>query len=261
MTLRVNAVCVPEETILREAGGFAGAPDPRAAAARALAVRELLLQRAGELGLLEGGAARERVAFASREAEDAVIARVLESEVVTPLASDEECRRIYDAQPERFTAGELVEARHILFAVTPGVPVTALRAEAERVLAELLAQPAAFAERARALSNCPSGQQGGSLGQFGRGQMVPEFDAALFGSAATGVLPRLVATRYGFHIICVDHRVAGRMLPFEQARSRIAAELAARVEARSLRQYVQMLAGRAEIEGADLAAAATPLVQ
>jgi peptidyl-prolyl cis-trans isomerase C len=91
--------------------------------------------------------------------------------------------------------------------------------------------------------------------------MVPEFDAALFGSAATGVLPRLVATRYGFHIICVDHRVAGRMLPFEQARSRIAAELAARVEARSLRQYVQMLAGRAEIEGADLAAAATPLVQ
>jgi peptidyl-prolyl cis-trans isomerase C len=51
------------------------------------------------------------------------------------------------------------------------------------------------------------------------------------------------------------------MLPFEQAHDRIAAELAARVEARSLRQYLQMLAGRAEIEGADLAAAATPLVQ
>jgi peptidyl-prolyl cis-trans isomerase C len=261
MTLRVNAIRVPEEAILREAGDFAASPDRRAAAARALAVRELLLQRAGELGYLEGGAARERVTFASREAEDAVIARVLEAEVATPVASEEACRRIYDAQPERFSSGELVEARHILFAVTPGVPVAALRAEAERVLAELLAQPAAFAERARELSNCPSGQQGGSLGQFGRGQMVREFDAALFGSEATGVLPRLIATRYGFHIVRVDHRVAGRMLPFEQAHDRIAAELAARVEARSLRQYLQMLAGRAEIEGADLAAAATPLVQ
>jgi peptidyl-prolyl cis-trans isomerase C len=261
MTLRVNTVCVSEDAIGREAAAFAGAPDPHAAACRALAVRELLLQRAGELGLLEDGAARERVTFASREAEDAVIARVLESEILTPVASDEECRRIYDAHPDRYASGELVEARHILFAVTPGVPVAALRAEAERVLAELVAQPEAFNERARTLSNCPSGQNGGILGQFGRGQMVPEFDKAVFGTAATGVLPGLIATRYGFHIVRVDHRIAGRTLPFDQVRSRIAAELAARVEARSLRQYVQMLAGRAQIEGVDLAAAATPLVQ
>jgi peptidyl-prolyl cis-trans isomerase C len=129
------------------------------------------------------------------------------------------------------------------------------------VLAELLAQPDAFPDRAKALSNCPSGQHGGILGQFGRGQMVPEFDRAVFGTAATGVLPGLVASRYGFHIVRIDHRIAGRRLPFDQVRGRIAAELAARVEARSLRQYVQMLAGRARIEGVDLAAAATPLVQ
>src|SRR5512137_1132443 len=135
MDLRVNRITVPEETIRREAARFDGASDPEAAARRALAVRELLLHRAGEMGLLEGGEARERVAFASRDDEDAVIARVLDAEVTTPAASADECRRVYDAHPERFTSGDLVEARHILFAVTPGTPVAALRAEAEKALA------------------------------------------------------------------------------------------------------------------------------
>ncbi len=91
--------------------------------------------------------------------------------------------------------------------------------------------------------------------------MVPEFDAAVFGNDRLGVLPQLVATRYGFHVIRVDHRVAGRTLPFEAVRERIARELSTSVEARALRQYVEVLAGRAEMHGADLAAAATPLVQ
>jgi peptidyl-prolyl cis-trans isomerase C len=261
MELRVNGVTVPEEAIRREAAAFAGAPDPEAAARRALAVRELLLCRAGELGMLDEGAARDGVTFASREAEDAMIARVLDAEVATPEPGDDECRRVYDTHRERYASGELVEASHVLFAVTPGVPVAALREEAEKVLAELRESPDRFAERARELSNCPSGQQGGNLGQFGRGQMVPEFDAAVFGCDLLGVLPRLVATRHGFHVIRVDHRVAGRTLPFEAVRERIARELSTSVEARALRQYVEVLAGRADIRGADLAAAASPLVQ
>jgi peptidyl-prolyl cis-trans isomerase C len=259
--LSVNGLVVPEEAIRREAAEFAGAPDPEAAARRSLAVRELLLQRAGALGMLEGGASRERVAFASRADEDAIIARVLDAEVVTPTPGDEECRRVYDAHPERYASGELVEVSHLLFAVTPGVPVAALRVEAEKVLAEIVEAPERLPERARAISNCPSGQQGGNLGQFGRGQMVPEFDAAIFGNDRLGVLPQLVATRYGFHVVRVDHRVAGRTLPFEAVREHIATELAATVQARALRQYVEVLAGAAQIVGADLAAAATPLVQ
>jgi peptidyl-prolyl cis-trans isomerase C len=220
-----------------------------------------LLQRAGELGLLEDGAPRARVTFASRADEDALIAQVLDAEVVTPQPGEDECRRVYDRNPERYASGELVEASHILFAVTPGVPVATLRTEAEKVLAELVRAPERLPERAKDLSNCPSGQQGGNLGQFGRGQMVPEFDAAIFGNDRTGVLPQLVATRYGFHVIRVDHRVAGRTLPFDAVKERIARELSTHVEARALRQYVEVLAGRAEIHGADLAAASSPLVQ
>ena len=232
MPLHINATTISDDAIRAEAALLADAPDPEAAARRALAVRELLLQRAGALGLLEGGAPRERVAFASRQAEDEVIGQLLDREVVTPQATPEECRRHYDAHPDRYTSGDLVEARHLLFAVTPGTPVGPLRAKAEETLGELRVHPERFAERAQSLSNCPSAAQGGSLGQFGRGQMVPEFDQALFGTDALGVLPRLVATRHGFHVVLVDHRVPGRLLPFEAVQGAIAAALEARVLAR-----------------------------
>ncbi len=78
MDVNVNGVRIEPERIGSEAARFAQAPDPAAAARRALAVRELLLQRAGELGLLEAGQNRDGVHFADAAAEDEVIARVLE---------------------------------------------------------------------------------------------------------------------------------------------------------------------------------------
>ncbi len=261
MDLVVNGIAIPADAVAREAALFAGARDPDAAARRSLAVRELLLLRAGELGLLEGGAPRARASFAGREDEDAVIAQVLDAEVRTPEPEPEACRRYYDANPDRFRSGALVEASHILLAVTPSTPVIALREKAGALLGEARAAPERFAELAQAWSNCPSGQQGGSLGQFGRGTMVPEFDAFVFGTEAVGVLPELLATRYGFHIVRVERRIAGERLPFEAVRGRIADFLAARVESEAVRQYVSVLAGRARIEGAVLDAASTPLVQ
>ena len=249
MTINVNGVVVGDARVASAAAELAGEADPLAAARRTLAVRELLLQRAGELGLLEGGAARTAVDFASRDDEDRVIAQLLEREVATPEPTEDECRRFFAAHPDRFRSGDLVEVRHILFAVTPGTPVAPLRARAEEVLVGLRTDPAPFAERAAALSNCPSGQQGGNLGQFGRGEMVAEFDAAVFDGEATGILPRLVATRFGFHIVDVVHRLPGRRLPFEAVEASVASYLARRVEADALRQYVAVLAGRATIEG------------
>ena len=259
--LSVNGVTIDEGAVAREAALFAGASDPHAAARQSLAVRELMLQRAGELGMLEGGLGRERVAFASRADEDAVINALIEAEVHVPEPNESECRRYFEAHPERFRSGDLVEARHILFAVTPGTPVQALRALAERTLGELAADSTRFAERARELSNCPSGAQGGNLGQFGRGAMAPEFERTVFGGATIGVLPQLVTTRYGFHIVEVLRRIPGRALPFELVQARIAALLETTTEARALAQYVQVLAGGARITGVALEASASPLVQ
>jgi len=261
MNLSVNGTILTEEALREEMARLGPGPVAQAASRRTLAIRELLLQRAGELGLLEDGAPRSAVTFADRESEEAVIDRLLAQEVRTPEPQEAECRRHYEVHASRFVAGELVAASHILFALTHGTPVQALRERAGATLAELVANPALFEARARELSNCPSGAQGGSLGQFGRGEMAPEFEKAIFGTPATGVLPSLVATRHGFHVVLVEQRLPGRQLPFEAVREKIAVHLSARVQERALRQYVAVLAGQARIEGVELESVATPLVQ
>jgi peptidyl-prolyl cis-trans isomerase C len=218
------------------------------------AVRELLRQRAVELGLLESGDSDvERI--------DADIERLLAKDVHVPTPTEAECRRHYETHLKDFQSGDLVHARHILFQVTPGVRIPEIRARAEQTLAEVLAEPDHFASLARELSNCPSGQQDGNLGQIGRGDTVPEFEQALFRLGPTGILREVVKTRHGFHIVAIDRRLPGETLPFDTVRDRIAERLRASVEERALRQYISILAGQVEIAGVDLESTNSPLVQ
>ncbi|HET9817740.1 MAG TPA: peptidylprolyl isomerase [Rhodanobacteraceae bacterium] len=217
------------------------------------AVHELLRQRARELGF-----ATDDTSEADTEC---AIERTLAEEVLVPEPTDEECRRWYQANAKRFRSGDLACARHILFQVTPGSPVPAIRGLAEAMLHEIQANPALFAERARKHSNCPSGEHGGNLGQLQRGETLPEFDKAIFDDTNIGVLPKLVTTRHGFHIISVDQRIEGKQVPYDLVREEVAAELRKRSETRALSQYVRVLAGNADIEGVELDAAASPLVQ
>ncbi|MEZ5475575.1 MAG: peptidylprolyl isomerase [Steroidobacteraceae bacterium] len=223
-------------------------------AAEFLAARELLRQRAIETGLLTEGAVD---ASQIEHATEALLAR----EVATPTPDEAECRRYYDSNPAGFRSGDLVHARHILFQVTSATPVNAMRSRAEQTLNKLHAQPDRFAELARELSNCPSGEHGGNLGQLGRGDTVPEFERALFKLGPTGLLRDIVKTRFGFHIVAVDRRIAGEQLPFDVVRDQIAERLRKRVEERAIRQYVSVLAARADVDGVDLGAAVSPLVQ
>lgn len=217
------------------------------------AVQELLRQRAVALDYLAEGADDDTVA--------AGIDRLLEGEVDVPDPAPEEARRWYEANKERYRNGELVHARHILFQVTPGTPVAAVRSVAEAMLMELRGNPGLFEERARANSNCPSAAEGGQLGQLQRGSTVPEFEKAVFDGETIGVLAQLVQTRHGFHIVAVDQRIPGEQLPFEAVADQVADELHSASEERALSQYVRMLAGNAELEGVDLDAAASPLIQ
>jgi len=217
------------------------------------AVRELLRQQAVALGFLAAGADDAAVT--------AGIEQLLEREVTTPSPTEAECRRYYDAHAEEFRSGDLVCARRILFQITHGCNVDLVRAEAEQTLAQLLAAPDDFEACALTLSNCPSGRQGGNLGQISRGDTVPEFERALFRLQPTGILRELVKTRHGFHIVAIDQRIPGATLPFEAVRDRVAERLKAGVEERALRQYVSILAGQAKVTGLDLRSATSLLVQ
>lgn len=217
------------------------------------AVHELLRQRARELGLIKDNA--------SEADTERAIERTLAEEVPVPVSTEDVCKRWYDANIKRFRSGDLVCARHILFQITPGAPVPVIRAKAETILHEINAKPELFDEHARKHSNCPSGANGGNLGQLQRGETVPEFEKAIFDDATIGVLAGLVTTRHGFHIIAIDRRIEGKQVPYELVREEVAAELRKRSEARALSQYVRILAGGADIEGVELDASASPLVQ
>lgn len=261
-TITVNGTVIPREVIAREVQNHPADKPILAwqAAARALVVRELLLQEAMRLGIEAEplGDADGR----SETDEEAAMRALIEREVVTPEPDEAACRRFYDHNRQRFRSGDLHEAAHILIAAPPAdvAARTAARLTADGILMAVRADPKLFAEFARTHSDCKtSAPDGGHLGQLTRGQTVAEFELVLQ-RMQPGEFA-IAETRYGFHVVRLDQHAPGRLLPFELARDRIADYLATRVQHRALAQYVSVLAGRAEITGITLAAAASPLLQ
>jgi len=259
----VDGVVIPRAAIAREIQNHAAKTPADAwhAAARALVVRELLLAQARRLDIVPEPATE---ADGTRETdEEAVIRALLDREVTVPKADTATCRRYFERNRAAFRSDDLYEVAHILIpaASADAARRAAAQVEAEAVLRCVLSDETAFEEMARAHSACPSREVGGSLGQIGKGQTVPEFEAALSAIAPGPVHPLLVPTRYGFHIVRVARHVAGEELPFAAAEASIAAHLEATSWHIAVRQYLSLLAGRADIRGVTLEGAPTPLVQ
>jgi len=221
---------------------------------------ELLRQRAQAEGLLDAGDAAPADGVYSLNASQAIEA-LLALDVPLPQPDAAACRRYFDAHRARFAQGERVQARHILFAVTRGVDVNALRQRAEAVLIEVRADAVRFAAQAAALSNCPTGAAGGALGWLGAEDCAPEFAREVFGQPEVGVLPRLVHSRFGLHVVEVLAREPGTVPEFEAVHGAVASSLQHQAWNTALRQYLQRLAAEAAVEGIALDAATSPLVQ
>ena len=261
--VKVDGTPIPRAAIAREIQNHPAAKpvDAWLTAARALVVRRLLLDEARRLAILPSPLTDDE---GRRETdEEAQIRTLVEQEVATPKASEAECRRYYEAHRTRFRTADLYEVRHILLAAAPSDDAArrSARGVAADIIAALAVDPAAFAALAAAHSACPSGRTGGSLGQIGPGQTVPEFEAALAAIDEGAIVPAPVESRYGLHVVAVDRRIAGRDLPFELVRDRIAGWLDEKVRRTAIRQYIGLLAGRARIEGIELAACSSPLAQ
>jgi peptidyl-prolyl cis-trans isomerase C len=254
-TIAVNGVVIARDAIAREVQHHpASRPlDAWQSAARALVVRELLLQEAHRLGLV---AAPLTDANGRRESEqEALIRAVHEREVTTPEPDLETCRRYYTHNRKAFRSATLYEAAHILFAARHDQPAAFAQAHAsaEAIIAELAQAPERFGELATVHSACPSAAQGGNLGQISAGQTTLEFERALIALDPGAMSPEPVETRYGFHIIRLDRRIEGRELPFELVADRIADYLRDSVAHRATAQYVARLVARADITGITLA--------
>lgn len=250
-TIKVNGVAIARAAIAREVQHHP-APKPIMAwqaAARALVVRELLLQEARRLGIV--AAPRSDAAGRRETDEEASIRALYEREVATPEPDSASCRRYYNNHRKAFRSAAVYEASHILIAARRDRPESFAQARtlAQAIVTQLRQEPHRFEELAKCHSACPSAAQGGNLGQISAGQTTSEFEAALIALAPGEISQAPVETRYGLHIIHLARKVDGRELPFDVVAERIADYLRDSVMRRASAQYIARLVARADITG------------
>jgi peptidyl-prolyl cis-trans isomerase C len=170
------------------------------------------------------------------------------TENIKPV-SDKEAREFYDNNEERFVQPERVKASHILITVNKDdADSTRARkkAQAESILAQLK-NGADFSEMAKKYSDCPSKEQGGDLGYFERGRMVPEFEKAAFG-LKTGQMSGIVETPFGYHIIKTTDHAAASTVPFDQAKENIIKYLTDQKKQQALTSYFDSLRAASNLQ-------------
>lgn len=172
-----------------------------------------------------------------------MLARAEVQELIkTVSVTEEEARKFYDANPERFTQPERVHARHILLSddVTSADQIAKVQAD--------LKAGVPFDELAKSVSLCPSAPQGGDLGEFQRGQMVPEFEAAAFALKEPGDISEPVKTAFGWHIIKLEGRVPAELVPFENVKAQLLQELEGEKVSELLRAKTEELRKEYKVE-------------
>tara|TARA_R110002051_G_scaffold16116_2_gene48884 strand:+ start:980 stop:2092 length:1113 start_codon:yes stop_codon:yes gene_type:complete len=250
----VDGVELPERLVAEEAQNHpaATAEEARNAAAHALAIKALLLDRAHQLGL----EAEAELDEDGREEtpEEALVRAVLDTEITVERPDETECRRVYDGAPDRFRTPRLTQASHILCAPKGDDETAWASAEviARSAIAELAAHPSRFAALAASLSDCPSKGVGGSLGQLSPGDLAAEVEVGLDRLKAGETASEPVRSRFGWHILRLDRRIEGQRLPFEHVQPQISLHLESRAWTAAATRYVSGLAAEARERGVAL---------
>jgi len=225
-------------------------------AARALAIRQLLLETVAAQGVT--ATPRELAPGKVETAQEAQIRALLETAVTPAPVTDSALRAAYDRNQDACRAPSLYQPAHILFAADPrdADARAKARVRAQAALETLRGAPGRFAEIARSESDCGSRDAGGELGQLSSGDTVPEFEAAMRDMQVSQIKDEVVETRYGMHVLRLDARADGDILPFESVRPRLAEAAEKAAWTRAAHDFVTALLNDARITGMDLTKAA-----
>ena len=213
---RVGALTVTEAEIdeflhgLGQRGASYNNPEGRKLVLEQLIGNKLLLQDARR-NLVEGEPEfRAQLA----KLKDNLLISYVGSKVVAGVSiTDKEIEDYYEQNKEKFVGEESVNASHILVAT---------REEALEILGKIKSGEMSFEDAAAAYSTCPSKDNGGNLGDFGRGQMVPEFDKAVFEMEIGAVTDEPVQTQFGFHLIKLNSKAEATVAPLAEIKPQLA---------------------------------------
>lgn len=197
-------------------------------------------------------------------AEDTKVRKLYEkvtAEVTAP--AEAEVKKYFDEHPEEFEQKATVDAAHILIS-TQDITEPAALAQKEKIAKELREELVSkkgenFAEMAGLHSDCPSKAQGGDLGEFEKGQMVPEFETAAF-AQEVGAIGECVKTDFGYHIIKVNGKKEAKTLAFDEVKVKLTEDMLQQAKSSKMEGYVKGLRESAKIEqpGAPAAAPEAP---
>ncbi|NNE90251.1 MAG: hypothetical protein HKN23_01255 [Verrucomicrobiales bacterium] len=176
-----------------------------------------------------------------------LIEKQTEGKVADP--SGEDIQKFYDDNPQFFEVPASVKARHILIKTEGPETEAAAKTKIDGIRKRVTGEKAEdFAKVAMETSEGPSGPRGGDLGQFGPGQMVPEFDKTVF-AMKVGDISEPVKTQFGYHIIKLDEKnEAGKQPLNDELKEKITGALKAENEQKVIEDYLKKLREDAKIE-------------
>jgi parvulin-like peptidyl-prolyl isomerase len=177
--------------------------------------QELVYADAKKMGVLESKEYKEELAAVMERIERQLAAKVWEKQQFDKISIDaKSVKSYYEANPQEFIEKEKVHARHIL--VKSEAKANELIGQLKGLKGEALKNR--VIELAKKESTGPSGPKGGDLGFFPQGQMVPAFNDAVFNMAAGTVTTSPVKTQFGYHIIYLEEKKAGKTLAFDEVK-------------------------------------------
>ncbi len=144
----------------------------------------------------------------------------------------DEVAAYYEENKDRLGGGESVNASHIL---------VESEEKALEILAKIKEGSISFEEAAEAHSTCPSGQRGGNLGDFTRGQMVPEFDAAVFAMNVGEITDVPVKTQFGYHLIKLNSKNEASVPTLEEVEEQLTKMLLDDKRRRAYQSHINQL--------------------
>ncbi len=194
---------------LGQRGQAYNTPEGRAAILNQVVANKLLLLDARK-NLLE--MEPEFKAQLAKFKESLLVSYATEKALTSVTISDREVEEYYNANSERFMGEEAVSASHILVETEE---------EAREIYGRIAKGESTFEEEALAHSTCPSKANGGNLGEFGRGQMVPEFDKAVFEMEVGEITSEPVKTQFGYHLIKLNEKKEAAITPLAEIQNEL----------------------------------------
>ncbi len=194
--------------LTRQRGQNFDTPQGREMVLNQLINKKLLLLDAAK-NLYEHNA--EFKAELKRVKEDMLANYAVEKALEKVSVSDDDVKKFFEENKDTFVEGEKVNASHIL---------VDSEEKANEILEKINAGEISFEEAATKNSSCPSSQNGGNLGDFTKGQMVPEFDEACF-TMEKGEIRGPIKTQFGYHIILLNDKIPAKPMEFEAVKAEI----------------------------------------